>query len=248
MSTSASVAGITPITRTESFAIAQVAIARELDLLRSLTPQEWELPTACPAWTVRQVVVHQCAMAEAFLSPVEGLRQVRAGKRLEKTEGLPPLDAFMQGGQRARDAWDAQQVLARFEALALPFARRRARFPEPLRSVLRAPTNDGTVGLGYLFDRVINRDLFLHRVDICDASGRELVLTADHDGRLVEDVVADWASAHGQPFDLTLAGPAGGHWSRGTGGEVIVMDAVEFARVLSGRGKGSDLLATPVLF
>jgi uncharacterized protein (TIGR03083 family) len=239
---------ITPITRTESFAVAQVAIARELDLLRALTPQEWELPTACPAWTVRQVVVHQVAMAEAFLRPGEGIRQVRAGKRLEKAEGLPPLDAFMQGGQRPRDEWSAQQALTRFEDRALPFARRRARFPQPLRSVMRVPTNDGTIALGYLFDRVINRDLFMHRVDICDATGRELVLTPEHEGRLLADVVADWAAAHGQPFDLTLTGPAGGHWSRGTGGERIELDAVDFARVLSGRGTGSGLLATPVLF
>lgn len=240
--------GITPIGRTESFALAQVAIQRELDLLRSLTAAEWSLPTACPAWDVRQVVVHQAAMASAFLSPVDGIRQMRAGKRLEKAEQLPPLDAFMQGGQRPRDGWSAAEALERFAALSPAFARRRLRFPQPLRSVVRVPTNDGSIPLGYLFDRVINRDLLMHRIDISDATGRPLVVTPEHEGRLIADVVADWAVAHGQPFDLTLTGPAGGHWVQGSDGEVITMDAVDFARVLSGRGKGAGLLATPVLF
>jgi hypothetical protein len=29
-------------------------------------------------------------------------------------------------------------------------------------------------------------------------------LTADHDGRLVADIVAEWASIHEQPFELPL--------------------------------------------
>lgn len=238
---------IRPITRTESFALAEVAVARELAVLRSLSPQEWETPTACPAWTVRQVVVHQVASAQAFLSPAEGVRQVLAGKRLEKTEGLPPLDAFMLASQRARDGWTWQQALERFADVLPRYALRRRRFLQPLRSLVKVPTNDGSIRLGYLFDRVINRDHLMHRVDICDATRRPLEVTADHDGRLVEDVVAEWAQLHGQPFQLELTGPAGGRWARGEG-ERIEMDALDFARVLSGRGTATGLLATQVLF
>ncbi|MDQ6724619.1 MAG: hypothetical protein M3066_00345, partial [Actinomycetota bacterium] len=42
--------------------------------------------------------------------------------------------------------------------------------------------------------------------------GRELVLTADHDARIVADVVAEWSTRHGRPFFLTLTGPAGGEF------------------------------------
>ena len=45
------------------------------------------------------------------------------------------------------------------------------------------------------------------------------VLTADHDGVIVADVVAEWARRHGQPYQLKLTGPAGGSWTSGTGGE-----------------------------
>jgi hypothetical protein len=60
------------------------------------------------------------------------------------------------------------------------------------------------------------------------------VLTADHDGVLVDDVVHEWAERHGEPFTLHLTGPAGGTW--GSGGPKLEFDAVEFCRSISGRG------------
>ncbi len=74
------------------------------------------------------------------------------------------------------------------------------------------------------------------------------MLTADHDGVIVADVVAEWATRHRQPFTLHLTGPAGGTWVSGEGGPLIETDAVEFCRVLSGRGHGDGLLATQVPF
>jgi len=100
---------------------------------------------------------------------------------------------------------------------------------------------------------ILTRDPWMHRLDLARATGQDLVLTADHDGVLVADVVAEWARRHGQPYQLELTGPAGGSWTSGTGGEEIVMDAADFCRVLSGR-PGSDadpprgLLATQVPF
>ena len=71
-------------------------------------------------------------------------------------------------------------------------------------------------------------------------------LTADHDGRLVADLVGEWATIHGQPFELVLAGPAGGRFSQGTGGEHVEFDAVDFVRTLSGRLPGTGVLAHPL--
>lgn len=56
---------------------------------------------------------------------------------------------------------------------------------------------------GFLIDVVLTRDTWMHRVDIARAAGQEPELTADHDGVLVADVVAEWASRHGQPCMLT---------------------------------------------
>ena len=75
-----------------------------------------------------------------------------------------------------------------------------------------------------------------------------MVLTPEHDGRIVADVVADWARRHGQPFTLRLDGPAGGVFVTGEDGPEIRLDAVEFCRILSRRGSADGLLATPVPF
>jgi hypothetical protein len=55
---------------------------------------------------------------------------------------------------------------------------------------------EGMWTVGYLFDIIHTRDPWLHRVDICRATGRELELTPDHDGRLVANVAADRVARH----------------------------------------------------
>ena len=73
----------------------------------------------------------------------------------------------------------------------------------------------GWAPLKYLLDVGFTRDVWAHRIDIHAAIGRPMHLTADHDGRLVADIVAEWADIHGQPFELVLDGPAGGKFSQG---------------------------------
>lgn len=88
----------------------------------------------------------------------------------------------------------------------------------------------------------------MHRVDITRATGRDMVLTPEPDGRIVEDCVLDWAKKHRRPFSLVLGGPAGGRFEAGSGGLLIEIDAVEFARALSGRSVRNEILATRVVF
>jgi hypothetical protein len=104
---------------------------------------------------------------------------------------------------------------------------------------------------GYLVDRIFTRDTWMHRLDLCRATDREMTITADHDGRLVADVVAEWARRHGEPFSLVLTGPAGGRWTtHGSGAPEIEieMDALDFCWTLAGRAPGKGLLETPVPF
>ena len=71
-------------------------------------------------------------------------------------------------------------------------------------------------------------------------------LTADHDGRLVADIVAEWADIHGQPFELVLDGPAGGKFVQGVAGERVEIDTLDFIRTLSGRLPGAGILSHPL--
>ena len=69
------------------------------------------------------------------------------------------------------------------------------------------------------------------------------------DLRLPEHPSAEWAERHGEPFRLTLTGPAGGVYEAGSGGPEIELDAVELCWILSGRGPAPHpLLETRVVF
>ena len=100
--------------------------------------------------------------------------------------------------------------------------------------------------LKYLLDVGFTRDVWCHRLDISCATGRPMHLTADHDGRLVADIVGEWASIHREPFDMVLEGPAGGKFTQGVNGERVEIDAMEFIRTLSGRLPGSGVLSHPL--
>jgi uncharacterized protein (TIGR03083 family) len=220
---------------------------RLLDLLADLDAAAWAAPTDCTGWDVRAMVAHLAGAAQWAASVRELLRQQRRGRPL-----LPDADTVdamnaLQVHERAEHA--PARLLAELRSIAPRAVRARTRLPASVRA-LPVPFGPplGTKPLGYLYDRILTRDAWLHRIDICRATGRSLLLTADHDGRIVDDVVAEWARLHGQPFALELSGPAGGRWREGRDGDHLALDAVEVCRILSGRAPGSGLLATPVAF
>lgn len=231
----------------EWMVLADEEYRRLLELLRQLTPEEWHAPTDCDGWDVYALVCHLVGSAEANASVTEAARQLRLGK--QRWPDADPIDAMnaVQVSERLVEA--PRQLVVRLEGASQRSMRvpRAASWPvRALRAVLRRPTQLPAVIAMRRGNFV--RDTWMHRIDLCRATGRPLVLTGDHDGRLVADVVAEWARTHGAPFALELTGPAGGSWSQGAGGESLQLDAVEFARVVSGRGEGSGLLATRVAF
>jgi hypothetical protein len=163
------------------------------------------------------------------------------------------LDALTGLQVSERSGWTPAEVVAGARQVGPRAARGRRLTPGFLRRRrLPAPqTVGGRVehwSIGYLVDTILTRDPWMHRMDLARATGQAPVLTADHDGAIVADVVAEWARRHDAPYRLTLTGPAGGTWSRGAHGEEIAMDAVEFCRALSGREPGDGLLAVQVPF
>ena len=233
-------------------AAATTEYDRLLTLLRSLDDADWHRRTDCGEWDVRQVVAHLVGAAESTARIGELVRQARRGRQLRP--GEPTVDGMnaVQVSERA-DVPPAALVadLARAGAAGV---RSRRRIPAALRAVpLPFGPPLGVRRLGYLMDRIYTRDAWMHRVDLAAATGRDLVVTADHDGALVADVVDEWAGRHDRPYTLVLTGPAGGTWRRGPAEaagrrDTLELDAVEFVRLLSGRGQGAGLLALTVPF
>lgn len=221
---------------------------RRLDvLLRSLSEEEWSRPTDCPEWDVRAMASHLAGAAASNASVRELLRQSWHARRLGRSGDF--VDNVNEVQVRERAERSPAQLVEELHRLAPRSVRGRRRIPPPVRA-LPLPFGPplGVRPLGYLLGRIYTRDAWMHRVDVSRATGRELVLTAEHDGRIVADVVAEWADRHGAPYRLVLTGPAGGTWERGTGSDELRLDAVEMLRVVSGRTPGTGLLGTTVPF
>lgn len=255
--TTAVVAPTAPRRSALSHDVAMRLAATEYDrvvaVLRALPAEAWTRPSGNPGWDVRALAAHLLGMAEMAASLREQLRQTRVARKA----GGVLVDALTALQVRERAAMTPAQIVDRFAEVAPRAVRGRRRTPGLVRS--RTMPGEQPVGgrpdspqelwtLGYLIDVVLTRDPWMHRTELTAAGGLPLELTADHDGVLVADVAQEWAGRHGQPCTLVLTGSAGGQWSWGSSGATIEMDAVEFCRVLSGRGQADGLLRTEVPF
>jgi len=249
MTTPLPVDQVPPIRRPEAATLAATENERVTALIRSLEGEDWSRPTDCPAWDVRALSAHVLGGMEAFTTFRQFAHQMRAAK---KAAGDGPLIDGMTAAQvRERADLSTDELIQQLTIIGPRSAKARGRVPGLLR---RLPLKEEVGGqtetwrMGYLLDVILTRDTWMHRVDIARATGREIVLSPGHDGRVVADVVAEWARRHGRPFTLTLEGPAGGTFLQGSGGEDITLDAVEFCRTLSGRATGAGLLTQEVPF
>lgn len=241
---------IPPIGHREAMHLQATELERALAMLRTLDGGQWAARTNCPDWDVRQMWLHVLGACESGASIRENIHQMRAARKRRKRLGVP-LEAGLSGVQVAeREDLTPDQLVERLETIAPKTVTGRSRTPAPMRAVkiaVDAPVVEKWA-LGYLIDVIYLRDAWMHRVDTTRATGAGLVLTPEHDGRIVADVVAEWARRHAQPFTLELHGPAGGLFTAGSGGDTAVLDAVEFCCLLGGRGEPSGLFTTVVPF
>lgn len=248
------VGGLEPLTHEEAMELQERELRRTVTMLKDLDDAAWKAPTDCPDWDVRTMYLHVLGACEAGASMRENLHQMRGAYSHRRRHG-GPLEAALSDVQvRERASMQPTEVVDRLAAVAPGTVRGRRRIPALARHFARFAV-DGPVhekwSLGYLVDVIYLRDMWMHRVDASRAVGRPIELTADHDGRIVADVVAEWARRHGRPFRLELSGPAGGvfvHDADADDATHITMDAVEFCRVLAGRAEAEGLLATVVPF
>ncbi|MDQ1725215.1 MAG: hypothetical protein QOG52_2243 [Frankiaceae bacterium] len=240
---------ISTLDRATLMRLAATEYGRCADVVSALRGVDWARRTDCPDWDIRALTGHMVGMTEMAASLRVNFRQMRAAKR----RGGVFIDALTAVQVEETRALSNEQIVARFRVIGPRAARARRRTPGFVRR--RAMPQPQMVGgieevwsLGYLIDTILTRDPWMHRIDLCRAVGVTPVVTADHDGVLVADVVTEWAARHGQACEVRLGGEAGGSWSFGASGESIELDAIEFCRALSGRAAMSGLLATQVPF
>jgi uncharacterized protein (TIGR03083 family) len=236
------------IGRPEARELAEREFVRFAEVAASLTPEEWQTPTDCTGWDVRAMALHVLGSAEAQAAFSEFLHQLRRGMPLNKEiDSHHWVDGLNELQIRERSHLSNDEVVAQLETVGPKAVKGRWGTPPPMR-YLPLPFGPpvGWKPLKYLLDVGFTRDVWAHRIDIHAVIDRPMLLTADHDGRLVADIVAEWASIHGEPFELVLGGPAGGKFSEGVDGERVEIDAIEFIRTLAGRRPGTGVLRHPL--
>jgi len=243
--TATNVERIASISHKEGMTLAETEYRRYADMLDELSPEDWTIQTVNSDWNVKQLTQHVLGFAESNASFRVFVKGMRAGKKRAAVKGY---DHFIHGMNEVqveeREHLTTGELTAKWKATWPKALKGRRTFPPFMRPI---PLDFGPIigrrPMGsYLMDVVFTRDTWMHRIDTCRAVGLEPVLTPEHDGRLIEDMVAEWTKLYDLSITLHLEGPAGGNFVRGTGDEELTIDAVEWIWILSGRGTGAGVL------
>jgi uncharacterized protein (TIGR03083 family) len=210
-----------------------------LRLLKTLEPEEWNAPTDCDRWTVKDIVGHLIGWAECFASFKEFRHQFAASIKRRKELGNP-VNAQNEQQVEDRRHLTPDEIIERFETSMQKFLGFRmtvGKFAHYL------PYYDPSIikysNVGYIARVIFTRDMFMHRVDIARATDRPVSLERE-DAMLLRDVVSDWSRRH--DIDATIdLGPIG-TFVAGQGGRARISgDGPTFARVMTGRAAPDEL-------
>lgn len=230
--------------------MAAVELERFLALVESLAPANWDQPTVCTLWNVRQIVAHVTGAAAAYARWSEFKRQYsRKVQRPYRRAGFSLLDAINRIQVDDRTNATPAELLAELREVGPRAIATRKRLPAVVRAVRLPLPLLGVAPIGYLTDLIYTRDMWMHRLDICRATGREMVQTPRHDGRITALVVRDLArkltpKLAGQAVVYELTGIPGGGFRLGENASPIAritMDVLDFHLQASGRLPAHEL-------
>ena len=226
------------VTADEAFTLMQTAFNRFIKLIETLDPEDWNKPTACTAWNVHDMVAHQAGGYASGTGYREMLRQYSSMPK----PGQLPEDAINELQVAERAGKSSTELIAELKAVG-PVAMHKWAHQFRLAKPLTAyhPVG-GWINLRRLMWIIHSRDTWMHRLDICRATGRSFEQTPEHDGRIAALVMRDVEKAlskklNGRALVFELSGVAGGAWKLGAGepAAVVKMDVLEFNIFISGR-------------
>jgi uncharacterized protein (TIGR03083 family) len=197
-----------------------------------------------PTLELKQILAHVTGAAASYARWSEFKRQNSLKvQRSYRVSGLSFLDSLNQIQVDDRASATPGALIDELRTVGPRAIATRERLPGLLRAI-RVPLPElGFVPIGYLTDLIYTRDMWMHRLDICRATGHEMVRTSQHDGRITALVVRDLARKltprlGGRTVAYELIGISGGCWSLGENVRPITritMDVLDFHLLASGR-------------
>jgi len=235
-------ADIPKLTHREAGILAREELTRFIQLVETLNEADWNRPTYCTRWNIRDMLAHQAGAYAGYTSWAEFRRQMIDNPYL-KTE-KQQVDGINRRQIEDRTGKTPAELLAELREVGPKAINTRQKLPALLRALPVMPMGPpvGTAPVGYLTDDIYPRDTWSHRLDICHATGREMQLTPEHDGRLTALIVRDLngilrPKLGGKTVVFELTGPTGGTWQigRGTPSATLKMDTLDFHLLASQR-------------
>jgi uncharacterized protein (TIGR03083 family) len=226
------------VTEPEAKALAAEELRRLLALLGALDAEDWGKPTACTAWDVRDMTAHQAGAYASGTGYRAMIHQYTAALR----PGVVAEDAINVRQLADRAGRSPAELIAEIERTGDTAVENWAHGFRPVKPFGIPHPVSGWLSLRHLMLVIHSRDTWIHRLDICRATGRPFEQTREHDGRINALVVRDLAGSlskklGGQAIELELEGVAGGRWRIGQGepAATIKMDTLDFNIYASGR-------------
>jgi uncharacterized protein (TIGR03083 family) len=226
------------VTADEAHTLMRVALDRFLALVETLEPDDWDKPTLCTAWRVRDILAHQ---AGGYASGT-GYREMFRQYAMLPKKGQLPEDVINERQVRERSNHSPAEMIAELRQVGPPAIEKWAYQFRLIKPIVLPHAVGGMMSVRHLMWIIHSRDTWMHRLDICRATGREFHQTREHDGRIVALVMRDLGRSlrnklGGQALLFDLTGVAGGVWQVGPGeaAATIRMDALDFNIFASGR-------------
>jgi uncharacterized protein (TIGR03083 family) len=224
----------------EAYSLMKVQLDRMLALLETLAPEDWSKPTACTLWNVRDMIAHQAGGYASGTGYGEMIHQYR-NSILPRRDKLPE-DIVNEQQIAERAGRSPAELITELRAVG-PVAIHKWAYDFRLAKLAAIPhAIAGILTLRHLMWVIHSRDTWMHRLDICRATGRPFEQTAGQDGRIAALVMRDVAKAlrgklGGKSLLFQLTGVAGGCWKVGAGepSATIQMDVLDFNIFVSGR-------------
>ncbi|MBN2503497.1 MAG: maleylpyruvate isomerase family mycothiol-dependent enzyme [Anaerolineales bacterium] len=222
----------------EAHALMRTELDRFLVLVNKLDSVDWDKPTACSEWNVRDILAHQAGGYASGTSYKEMFRQV-ANK---PAPGQLMEDAINAFQLKERADKSPAELIVELQKVG-PIGAKKWAYQFRFAKLFSIPHPvAGKLSIRHLMWVIHSRDTWMHRLDICRVTGHDFEQTSEQDGRIAELVMLDVANVLARNFNgpavvFELTGVAGGIWKIGNGEPVatIRMDVLEFNIFASGR-------------
>lgn len=244
---------IPKLTHAEAGVLSRTEYERVLAVLELLEGDDWQRPTYCTEWDVREMTAHLSGSVTGSASFAEFKKQYLTNPYLRQVEKAEDGVNRLQVEERAERT--AAELVAEFRRNGPIAIRKRQNLPWLVRKIHLPMGSLGFSPLEYLMDTIFPRDEWMHRYDICAATGKRMVVTAEHDGRLIALVLLDLAKRLKKQLGqrtvlLRLTGALACEYQFGRGDSpdcTIELDGFDFNLLASGRISAEEALERAVI-